>query len=351
MRGAALALLGVRRLSLPLTTVHKIEKINAGKDVLIMSPPSFLKKNVFSILFGLLFLVITFSAVACSSKKQPLLSACLTAEEKADLEYFLRLLIFENYGAFVLFGSKPLCEMNFSDTESTAAELPFQTWYASLPDDRRRELEAKTKRKTQAEPELERNLYRGWLAWEKVRKTFEMKHYILRVDPLRGQGHYAVILANIQQTALVLAENQEIFQNAAGMQFHPLQVVFELQNPESIFWKKIFSLPNHLAKGLLFGFGLRNSIFGNWHFSYSNAKVSSELGEHIVEYLKGVPSAVSTNSVKFGKGSPSNFTIPLFGTIPGDDMVDKYTKEKSKIEKIYRGQDLVEVTLQRLASY
>jgi hypothetical protein len=39
----------------------------------------------------------------------------------------------------------------------------------------------------------------------------------------------------------------------------------------------------------------------------------------------------------------------VFRTIAGDDTAEKYIKEKVAIERIYRGQDVVEVTLRRLA--
>lgn len=361
------------------------------------TPP--LKDTFFALLSGLLFLVIICSIIGDAHKKSPRLSACLTAEEKTDLEYFFRSLIFENYGAFVLFGSKPLCNMHLKDTDSTAAEDILQQWLDSLPDDKQAEFETWSKNKKRELSKSERHLYRGWLAWEKVQKTFEMKHYLLRIAPLPGPASYELVLVNIQQTALTLAENYAIFKNAAEMDFHPLQVVFELRNPDSIFWRKVLSMPNHLSKGLLFGFGLRNSIFGDWRFSCRKAKASidwgkdiveylkkaapvapansiklgegfiplfggghrddlaqkcarasSELGKDILDYLTNTPTSQSTSVVKPGEGSPSNFTIPLFGAIDGDDTIQKYTKEKMEIEKIYRGQDLVEVTLQRLAS-
>ena len=135
------------------------------------------------------------------------------------------------------------------------------------------------------------------------------------------------------------------------MDFHPFQVVFELRNPHSKFWKSVFEAKNHLAKGLLCGFGLKNSLFGDWHFKQYDIHASTELGEESMEYLKNAPFHPSTTqSVEFGKGGSSNFTIPRFGTVEGDDVVEKYEKEKRGIEKIYLGQDLVEVTLQRLAS-
>lgn len=310
------------------------------------------------------FIVTIFLATACSSKKQPLLSASLTAEEKADLEYFFQLLIFKNYGAFVLFGSKPLCEMHLSDEESAETKPAFQKWLDSLPDDKREEMETiinKLRNRKSVDSELERNPYRGWRALEKVLKNFKMKNFLFRLVPVHFPnsselipGSYELVLINIQQTALVLAENYEIFKTASGMDFHPLQMVFEAQNPDSIFWKNVFSMQNHLTKGLLFGFGLRNSLFCNWSFSVSsNAQFalgfSEEYRENIMEYLKNSHDNVSTASVPFCKGSLSNFTIPLFGVVPGDDTAEKYKKEKAAIEKIYRGQDVVEVTLRHFA--
>ncbi len=305
-------------------------------------------------LMRLLFLIIIFSAVGCNHKKQPVLSSCLTAEEKMDLEHFLRFLIFENHGAFVIFGSKPLCIMNVSDTDPIVMEATRQRRLASMSDDERTEWEcqlAKCKASgSLIEVDFIRNLYDGWRALEKVRKTFRMEQYIIGVDRQGERGDRRLILANIQKTALVLAENYSIFKDAVGMDFHPLQVVFELQNPNSEFWKRIFNSENHIAKGLLCGFGLKNSLFGDWYFRQFHVNASTELEKEVSQYLKNVSLHVTTKPVKFGEGSPSNFTIPLFGAVEGDDVVEKYKKEKKEIEKIYLGQDFVEVTLQRLAS-
>jgi hypothetical protein len=302
-------------------------------------------------LLGCIFLVIIFSSDACYSKQQSSFSACLTTEEKADLEYFFRLLMFENHGAFVLFGSKPLCEMCLRDTESKDADVAFQQWFDSLSDEKRKEFKARMTNKTQQEPEFERNPYRGWLALNKVLPTFAEKRFIFRLVPLRAPGRYELILINVQQVSLILTKYYTVFKNAAGMDFNPSQIVFELQDPESIFWKKVFAVPNHVAKGLLFGFGLSNSIYGDLRFRYSNTKISSELKRNAVKQLKKLPSSLSSNPIKHGGKSPSNFTIPLFNAMEGDATVKKYEKEKIEIEKKYLGKDLIEVTLQRLTDF
>jgi hypothetical protein len=296
-------------------------------------------------LVNLLFIFIFFFIAACSHK--PLsIAVSLSSEEKPDLEYFLRWVVFENHGAFVLFGSKPICEMSLHDTDVPVDWTPFQAWFDALPEDEKVKVES-VLNKAKPAPKPERNSYRGWLALQKALKNLKMRNYLFRLVPLLGAGGYDLMLINIQRTALVLAENYAIFKEASGgMDFHPLQAVFELQDPDSLFWKNVFSMQNHTAKGLLFGFGLNNSLFGNWRFSSSQGKLdlpSDQYRKEIEDYLNNAPFTPTTN-----QKPDLNFTIPLFGAIQGDRIAKKYIKEKDAIEKAYHGKDIVEVTLQRL---
>lgn len=280
-------------------------------------------------------------------------------KEKKDLEYLLRLLIFENHGAFVLFGSKPLCEVCVMDTDDTEVdELQHQQLLASMSSEERIEYEQtlkklEEKKRGQEETLFERNPYKGWLALEKVIEKLNIKKYILVID---HEGMYGVrcnrtlIFANIQRVALVLAENYSIFRETSGMDFHPLEMALELKNPHSVFWNNVFKIDNHLAKGLLFGFGRKNSFFEDWHLKQRSKASSLQLSEQAVSYLKSISSRPSTPRVEIGKGGPSNFTIPIFGAVEDDEMIGLYEREKKEIEKIYRGKDFVEITLQRFAS-
>lgn len=315
------------------------------------------EKN-FLILFSCSFFVIFFSLTGCNQNKHSSLSSCLTDEEKKDLEYILRLLIFENHGAFVLFGSKPFCAVCAMDTNDTEVdELKHQQLLASMSLDERAEFESALKKleaqEVQEKVIFARNPYKGWLALEKVINDLNIKKYILIID---HEGMYGVhcdrtlILANIQKIALVLAENYPIFREASGMDFHPLEAALELQNPHSVFWNNVFKMDNHLAKGLLFGFGRKNAFFGDWKLKQWSKDPSLHLSEQAVSYLKSIPSRISTTCVKIGEGGPSNFTIPIFGAVEDDEMIELYEKEKKAIEKIYHNKDFVEVTLQRLAS-
>lgn len=264
--------------------------------------------------------------------------------------------MFQNYGAFVVFGSKPLCQISLSDPNSKAAEVAFEEWFASLSVEEKEKIEAvrsQAVKISESDLKLKDSYYKGWLALNKVMKTFEMNNYIFRIVPLRCPDAYDVFLINIQQTALILAENYEIFKEAGGMDFHPLQVVFDAQDLDSLFWHNVFAGENHLAKGLLFGFGLKNSLFGNWKFLSSLERLflpSEKYKKEVYDYLKNARENLSTDTIPYGEGSLSNFTIPRFGTVPGDEMAEKYKKEKKAIQKFYRNKDVVEATLQGLAT-
>ncbi len=196
----------------------------------------------------------------------------------------------------------------------------------------------------------ELNLYRGLLAWQKVAKTFKMKRYILAVDSSRGLGCQSIVFADIQKTAIVLAKYSHFFQNALGMNFEPLQMTLELRDPTSKIWDVIYNSKDYIAKGLLFGFGLENSLFFSWWSKYLHPDDLTPNAKEISEFVLGAYFPFSTYPVELRTASLTHFTIPVFREIANDSVAEIYKKEKKMIEKMYRGQDLVEYTLKQLAS-
>lgn len=255
-----------------------------------------------------------------------------------------RFLLFENYGAFVLFGSKPMCVMNLVD--GTALEAEEKKLLAAMSDEQKTEWQREQEifKAAGGHITLEHDPYKGWEAWGKIKKHLEVKNFILATRPEGNTpGVYFLLLAHIQRTAFVLSENYNVFKEATGMDFHPLEVVFELENPNSIFWNRVFEVKNHLAKGLLFGFGMKNSLVFDWKMKYQQEESA------ISTYLDTIPYETSTEEdIPFGEGNASNFTIPRFGNVAGEELPLKYEEEKREIEKIYRNKDLVEVSLEKL---
>ena len=282
-----------------------------------------------------IFLVLVFFLNGCTAPPNSSASNfALTPEEETRLNRFFSSLLFENYGAFVLFGSKPLCEMMLVD--SAVLEIQQQNYLDKMSQERDGE---------NFGYEFNHNPIEDYEVWKKISQKARPTRYLLVANSEGDQsGTYSLFLVDIQKTALVLEENYEIFKKVAGQDFHPLSIVFELENPNSQFWSKVFQLENHLTKGLLFGFGKKNSILFSWELEFSESP-------RVVEYLKTNSLQPSTTqTIGFGQGTVNNFTIPIFGSTSEDETVHKYEQEKRQIEKIYRGQNLVKITLEKLFS-
>jgi hypothetical protein len=293
-----------------------------------------------SILHNLNFIFLVFLVIFCGCQRSKKPIDCLEKEEKKDLYYLFHQIMDNESGAYVLFGSKPLC-----------------TGY----------LDARKRSKFWRDPD------RGWRAWEKVKQNFPANRYILtkRLMDIEiiDEGkivhlplHY-ILFADVLKTAYVLAENYDFFKSLAGRDFHPLEIVFELENPDSSFWSKIFSekreeIPSpeekrdaNMALGLLFGFGKRNTFVYTWKGDVG--KKEGRLGE----LLQKVPYQGSFNdrdkssvlwSQIFQEEGLDTFLIPGFVTFEEDDTAARYKKERKKIQEMYRGRDFLEVTVNQL---
>jgi hypothetical protein len=276
------------------------------------------------IVWHIKFFSLCFFLVASCQKNEARHSASLSKEEKADLDYFFRLLLFDNPGGvFVLFGSKPISEMFYCDTDAIGNKGPFL-----------------------------RNPALGWKAWEKARPKLPLKRYLFGLRT--KEDCQEVYLVDIQKTALLLAENYEIFKACVGFDFHPLEIVFEFENPNSVFWKKVFAPKSELTKGLLFGYGKKNALMWAW---WQNDSYTGQVAEYLKHDLlspsrgkiKLREGQLAREKIRLGSG-PDHFDIPFFARIEEDEQSDQYEKEKKRIGEIYRGKDLVDLTLKRLGS-
>ncbi len=248
----------------------------------------------------------------------------------------------EESGAYVLFGSKPLCTAFLDSTP-------------------------KKKENFWREPE------EGWRAWEKIKKDFPVSQYMLIRKPLNisildeGATHnlslHFFIFANVIKTALVLAENYDFFRSFTGIDFHPLEIVFDLENPDSLFWNKFFDGNSKderssqeqrdatIALGLLFGFGKKNTLFFTW-----KGDMEGKEGK-VAQFLKSLPYKGSLDFYKensslwsqiFREQGLNTFLIPGFLTFEDDDTLELYKKEREKIQAIYKRRDFLEVTIEQL---
>lgn len=284
------------------------------------------------ILTSLKFLFLTFffiTGCSNSTQNQSHNFSFLSEEERTNLEHLFNYLFFENHGAFVLFGSKPLCEAQIFPKIDRNQEIKL---WDQLPEE---------VKKNASLEECEYDLKACWETWERVKKHFKINNYLIVEWPFAQNPNCCwVYIVNIQKMAITLSENYSIFREIAGEDFNPLEAVFEIENIESAIWNKWFS--HHLTKGLLFGFGKNNSFF----FDFMMKKPQGRAGEYLSRLSFGFSSG---EKVKCLEKTSEVFTIPVFRTLRDDEMVSQYEKEKELIKKIYKGRSMLEVTLLELA--
>lgn len=259
--------------------------------------------------------VILICFFGCQNKNQ---KWQLSSDEYRALQRVFQYVMLEEGGIYTLCGDKPITCFTIGENPK-ANGIPMS--HLSLKD---------------------------WNTYEQVGKRYNSNRFLFvkipHPVPVPGVGPFEDgYFVNIPETATVLQEHYSLFRERVGFDFDPMVQVYDIQNPSSVFWNK--TLKNKFLLGILLGFGKKNAyLFEEW------AKATKQQGD-----LAGKISALSTG---FSDTLSTNRTIrelslPIFRTFPTEEneqFLEKYRKQKQKIEEIYRGHDFVEMTLENLVS-
>lgn len=285
-----------------------------------------MKKRYFLIT---LFLVIL---SACTSTRDKDCSLEISAEERGWMTEFFSELLFSEKAAYTLWGSKPITEIvlyHYSDEQMNVMfdEANAEGWKDSFYIENY-------------------HLPENWERWEKIQNRFPMKRYLLFKSNKKSKSEYSfVYFVNVFATASVVMDHYDLFRQAVGSDFHPLEVVLEIQNENSYFWSQLEnSKMGAFLWGLLFGYGKENAMAYHWKY-FDSSKVAKT-------YLETISTAAS-NAFPAGKVvfSKKHFLLPSFISFSEEDPVrEKYEVERQKIKKIYQKGDLLDLTLQKLCN-
>ena len=301
----------------------------------------------------------------------------LTAEEHLSLEKFFRYFMLYETAIYTLVGSKPLTEMTLlyedAPEEQLREEKRGEYLYFLLNRNNEKDmkfyeklspLEKKEKARLIYDKDFIHNIEDLWDKWEKIQHRFYLKKRFLLVKKERPKegwkdlfpnytSIYDVFFVDVLKTALVIQENYELFRQAVGCDFDPLEVVFELENKNSNFWDKIREKDAWRYSylwGLLYGFGKENSFSHFWKSRHLKATDCNEreklLAASVKKWVscKNRPALTDKNAFTL-----SNFTIPIFNSFTENDpVVAKYEAERENIKKLYKGKDFVACTLELL---
>ncbi len=257
----------------------------------------------------------------------------VSPEEKAWMGKFFNDFFLEGSTIYTLFGTKPMSGISIVSATPKEWMDAHKSLIEAL-DEKRKEAAIQEVQNHSQSYDLNVN-WEKWIAWKKNHPDSPF----LFVKRATDSPHiFNAYVANTREVMWTLQEYYSFFSRELGVEFDPLEVTLDFEDPESPFWDQIFS--NHFLQGILFGFGDRNSYFFYRHFKQSHTDNNSCLfvSQPVSDEAEG--------------GDIKNIQLPRFRSyvLPyGEDpVVTKYKKEKKRIQQELQGQDFFEAVLERL---
>ena len=282
------------------------------------------------LLFCLLFPTCTHVQKPKESLSQTLQ---LSIEEKNSLMEFFRDLLLYHGGAYTLYGTKPVTIALLQQSPSEEEETEWWSYYLSLPDEEKNKIQFYKPRY---------DFLANYKKWNEIKQRIPMRRYLFGKFRLNDKAE-TICFVNIEMTLRILLDSYEDFRRGLGYDFDPFQAVFEVEDPNSIFWNKI--IKQHALLGIILGFGQDNAWFFRWRMYYEDAQDKKG------NFVRSLCSEFSQND-DIIYPDPQHFMLPLFrrfGLCRNDLLlIDQYKKEQQQIKSLYKNRDEVDVALEWL---
>lgn len=242
------------------------------------------------------------------------------------MEQFFTGLMLQNRGIYTLCGSKPITciTLNYYTDEE------IQAYYDQMTEE---------EKKTAVYVE-DYQLTQNWKKWEQIRSRFPMQRYLLyKKQDTESQKCAQVYFVDPVKVAETLSKNYKTFRDITGVDFDPLEEAYLIEKG-SLFWGKAKDHP--VICGLLFGFGLKNSLVFYWR--------NWGMPEKCQQFLDCTEPHVSESLID-GKSTIENLKLPAFMSFfKNDEVIENYKKEREDIQKEYQGKNFLSHSLRKLFS-
>ncbi len=277
-----------------------------------------------------IYVTLLLSIFSCERKPEKL-SGSLSYSEKRTLEQFFHQLVFQEGGAYTLFGNKPITWVMLSpqvlaSLDSDAVLDQFFTF--------------STKEERSHVIWDEDHLKDGWECWITVANRYPSKNYLLINRPFisaysEGSNFSCIMLVNKKELEYVLNHYHDDFEGIVGKPFNSLEMVDELSFSDSYFWDTIFR--HEALTGIVLGYGYMNSWIYHWKKQYK-----SDDGER-GEYFRNLSQPLTKLKTQL------DCPLPVFAHVDSS-MQQHYERVQKKIIEEYKNEDCLEVTLKRFVS-
>jgi hypothetical protein len=254
--------------------------------------------------------------------------ALISSNEKEELEYLFRYLMYHSSFVYVLFGDKPMSFESFIKTEDV--------WKYFM------------RNFTSFEPGLEFcKFQRGWAAWKKYKHLFPLKKFILvhQEEPI-FLGYMSIFFVHKKNLLKTMREHAEDFKDILGEGFNPEEIL-------DCFYKNVITMDKKLKRhpvlqGILLGYGKENA-WNYYNLSKFRYKMSKDPSAY-EEFRKAQEKFVPFSTHNYDLECP--IYLPMFGCDPKSketlNLKRKYKKQRADIYKKYQEGDFLEVTLLKL---
>lgn len=246
----------------------------------------------------------TFFFITCSIKRND-----------PKIEAFFRKFLFEEGGAYTLLGDKPITDMLI---------------FTGLPKDTA--LNTVSPESLQSLTYVDDDTFEQWKEWKKFMKDLRFKNFLFIEGKCARDSTYSwICLINIPKAVKIIQDHELAFRKIIGDQpLDSLDIIHRLTDPKSRFLEAVFS--DHYLSGLLHGYGEENSrIFAE---GFLKEKLHTVLEQ---------PQVSAENSM-----THEYFPLPTYAASKNDPMQAKYEKQRKEIQNIYRGGNIIDITLKFL---
>ncbi len=257
----------------------------------------------------------------------------ISAEERAWIQEIFRQILFQDSGAYVLYGTKPMSWTCIQKMIPDGDDDQVSRYYNSLSDEKKAEYMAGLKDRF--------DFYTNFPTWKKIKDRLPIRQYLFGIFPPRfeSDGPDSLLFINIEMALRTLLKHYEDFKRTLGFDFDPLEAIFEVENRDSKFWKGV--MQHDVLLGILLGFGRDNAWFFKWAWREGE---QNKVGD----FLRSLPKDCY-ESQYVQDPDPQNFMLPIFGSYglhPDDqELIEQYRCEREQIKALYKGRDEVDVAL------
>jgi hypothetical protein len=259
----------------------------------------------------------------------------IPANDRWAIESFLKILMLQENGAYVLFGDKPVV-------------------YTAFYDFSKKEVYSAFRRKSQL---VNKQIRQGWEAWEKYAHLFPSNRFLLKGTPSDDHQRVEIVLIDRERFKNKFEEYLHEFQSILGKDVTASSLLSRYENENLMFFDLLKE--HHALLGILLGYGSENS----WLFHLRDRTYE---GIHPVDLQLSLRAGSAKEYAIYQKlltgafpeknhQKPYKFLyLPMFLVNPKSketkELRQKYLRQREHIHRVYCHGHFLEITLERLCS-